>query len=145
MSVVDARPDDMPLRLGVAMPHEAAQLWVEELAARAELDTEQAAIQTARGASKRFEDVVADRPLEFHLVIKDTPDFDEVVVKIGVHAMPPDQPKFTATVRWDDLEAMRDAGQNLQQLMMAGKLKLGGDYSRAMQVAMELMKAAQLR
>jgi hypothetical protein len=145
MRAVSGRPDDMPLRLGVAMPNEAAELWMEELRSRAALDSEQAALRTARGASKRFEEVVEGRPLEFHLVVKDTPDFEQVVIRIGVHAMPPEQPKFTATVRWDDLEAMRDAGQSLQQLMMAGKLKLGGDYSRAMQVAMELMQAAQRR
>lgn len=141
MSAVDARPEGVPMRLWVGMPKEAAELWVSELERREELDSDEAALRVAKGASREIEEAVGDESLDFELVLLDTPDFDEVRVRIALHAeTPPERPTFTATVRWDDLEAMRDAGQNLQHLMMGGKLRLGGDYTRAMQVAMELMQ-----
>jgi hypothetical protein len=141
MSVVEAQPEGVPMRLSVAMPKEAAELWVSELEKREELDSDEAAVRVARGASREIEEAVGEESLDFELILVDTPDFDEVRVKIALHAEePPEKPTFTAQVRWDDLEDMREAGQNLQHLMMGGKLKLGGDYTRAMQVAMELMQ-----
>jgi hypothetical protein len=141
MSVVDARPEGVPMRLSVVMPREAAELWVKELEKREELDSDEAALRVARGASREIEEAVGDESLDFELILVDTPDFEEVRVRIALHAEePPDKPTFAAQVRWDDLEDMREAGQNLQHLMMGGKLKLGGDYTRAMQVAMELMQ-----
>ncbi len=141
MSAADARPEDMPMRLSVVMPKEAAELWVAELEKREELDSDEAAVRVARGVSGELEEAIGDESLDFELILVDTPDFEEVRVKIALHAeTPPERPTFTAQVRWDDLASMREAGQNLQQLMMGGKLKLGGDYTRAMQVAMELMQ-----
>jgi len=140
MSAVDERPEGVPARLSVAMPRAAADLWIQEIEGREDLGSDEAALRLAKGASKRMEDAVGEEALDFHLIIKDTPDFDEVVVRVALHAVDlPEKPTFTATVRWDDLEEMRGAGKNLQQLMMGGKLRLGGDYTRAMQVALELM------
>jgi len=141
MSAVDARPEGVPMRLWVGMPLEAAELWVREVERSVELDSDVAAIRVARGASQKIEDAVGDESLDFDLILKDTPDFDEVKIRIALHSdAPPERPTFTATIRWDDLEAMKEADQNLQHLMMGGKLKLGGDYTRAMQVAMDLMQ-----
>ncbi|MBW2460368.1 MAG: SCP2 sterol-binding domain-containing protein [Deltaproteobacteria bacterium] len=140
MSALDERPEGVPARLSVSMPRAAADLWVLEIEGRENLDSDEAALRLAKGASRRMEDAIGDEALDFHLIIKDTPDFDEVVVRVALHAVDlPEKPTFTATVRWDDLEEMRGAGKNLQQLMMGGKLRLGGDYTRAMQVALELM------
>lgn len=144
MSAVESRPEGLPSRLTVAMPQEAAGLWIDEIEQRESLDSDQAALRLARGASKRMEDAVGDEALDFHLILKDTPDFDEVVVRVALHSVElPAKPTFTATVKWGDLEEMRDAGKNLQQLMMGGKLRLGGDYTRAMQVALELMQKSR--
>lgn len=141
MALAEGRPDGVPMRLWVGMPREAAELWVEDLERRVALDSEEAAVRVAQGASARIEEAIGGEALDFELILVDTPDFDEVRVRVALHAEePPDKPTFTATVRWDDLEAMREAGQNLQHLMMGGKLKLGGDYTRAMQVALGLMQ-----
>ncbi len=141
LSAVEARPTDVPMRLVVAMDADVATLWMDELLRAADLSSDEAALRVARSVSKRFEDALGDQSLDFHLILRDTPDFEEVVVRVALHAddLPP-RPTFTATVRWDDLEAIRQPGQSPQQLMMAGKLKLGGDYAGAMQVAMRLMQ-----
>jgi len=141
MSAPDGPPEDLPLRLAVALPLEAASFWVAQLEEGARLEGDEAAVRAARSASKRVEEAVGDEPLELHLVIRETPDFEEVRVRIGLGPSgPPDEPRFTATVQWDDLAAMRESGQGLQQLFMQGRLKLGGDYSRAMQLGMQLMQ-----
>jgi hypothetical protein len=88
------------------------------------------------------EEAVGDQPIELHLLIQETPDFDEVCVRIGLGAsQPPEEPRFTATVRWDDLAAARESGQGVSQLFMQGRLRLAGDYSRALQVGMQLMQS----
>jgi hypothetical protein len=141
LAAVDARPASLPTRLVVAMDADVAKAGIEELTGVADLDSDEAALRAARSASKAVEDALGGKPLDFHLILRDTPDFDEVIVRIALGADDlPERPTFTATVRWDDVEAVRGSGQSLQQLMMGGKLKLAGDYSRAMQVAMQLMQ-----
>lgn len=138
---VDAKPDDLPVRVAVGLSAEAADAFLAEAARVADLDSDAAAYAAARTASARVERAIGSEPLELHLIVKDTPDFEEVVVRIGLNAeAPPRTPKFTATVAWDDLEAVRTGKLLPQQLFMSGKLRLGGDYSRALSVAMQLMQ-----
>ena len=44
-----------------------------------------------------------------------------------------------------DLEDLREGEINAQQLFMGGKLRMAGDYSVALQVAMGMMAKAQQR
>jgi hypothetical protein len=145
MDAVDARPSEAPVRLAVALPGAAAQIWVERALEVTDLDSEQAAVHTARSTSARLQGAMGDDSLAFHLIITDAPDLGEVVVRIGVHTEdPPATPRFTATVAWADLAAARERGDDMAKLFMAGKLKLGGDYSQALQVAMKLMQEEPL-
>jgi len=92
------------------------------------------------------EQAIGAEPLELHLIVQETPDHEEVVIKLGLNAPePPEEPRFTATIQWDDLEKVRRGDVQPQQLMMGGKLRLAGDYSRAMQVAMTLMQQQSQR
>lgn len=137
----DEKPDDLPVRVAVGLPAEAADAFIAELERAVDLSSDDAAYAAARTASARVEQAIGSEPLELHLIVKDTPDFEEVVVRIGLNAeAPPEEPKFTATVAWDDLEAVRSGKLLPQQLFMSGKLRLGGDYSRALSVAMQLMQ-----
>jgi hypothetical protein len=137
----DSKPDDLPVRVAVGLPAEAADSFVDEAKRVADLGSDTAAYAAARTASARIERAIGDDPLELHLVVTDTPDFDEVVVRIGLNApAPPATPRFTATIAWEDLEAVRTGKLLPQQLFMSGKLRLAGDYSRALQVAMQLMQ-----
>lgn len=141
IEVVPEKPTDLPVRVAVGLPAEAADSFVEEAERAADLGSDTAAYAAARTASARVEQAIGAESLELHLIIKDTPDFEEVVVRIGLNAAaPPQKPRFSAVIAWDDLQAVR-AGKLLpQQLFMSGKLRLSGDYSRALQVAMQLMQ-----
>lgn len=145
IEALDGRPDGVPVRLAIALPGDAAALWIEQVVKAADLDSDEAAVRTARSVSARFAEAMGDQSLSFHLVLADTPDFERVVVRIGVHLdAPPETPRFTATVAWDDLVAARERGEDLSKLFMAGKLRLGGDYSQALSVAMQLMQKGPL-
>ena len=58
---------------------------------------------------------------------------------------PPAEPQFTAALKFDDLEDLREGDINAQQLFMGGKLRMTGDYSMALQIAMGMMAKAQQR
>ncbi len=139
LTLAESPPVSLPIRSAVALPEEAARLWLEEIVLAEDLTSEDAAVRAAKVASQRLDDAVGDEPLEFHLVLTDTPDFDEVVIRIGLGVEePPEEPQFTATVDWDTLQEVRAEGGGPQQLMMGG-LRLAGDYSRAMELALGLM------
>ncbi len=141
IAVADGKPDDLPIRVALAVPADAADVFVSEATQHADLESDSAAYAAARTASAQVERAVGAEPLEFHVILKDTPDFEEVVVKVGLNAPePPESPRFTATVAWDDLEALRRGELQPQQLFMGGKLRFGGDYSRALAIGMQLMQ-----
>jgi hypothetical protein len=77
--------------------------------------------------------------LNFHYVVKDTPDFDEVRVKIAVGGKePPEKPGFTVTLDYDVFEQLR--ARKLKPQALLSKIQLSGDSARAMQL---IMQAAQ--
>jgi hypothetical protein len=134
------RPAGLPVRFAIAGPGEAAGAVLGELGGAVDLGSDKAAIRAARTASATIEKAIGELPMEAHVVIKDTPDFDDVTIKLGVNVeAPPDKPKFTATITFDDVEAIRAGKMDLAQAFMAQKIRLTGDYSRAMQVGMQLM------
>lgn len=138
---VDARDEAYPVRVAVALPADAAREALRDLARSADLESDEAAVKAAKSASAHVERTLGEEGLEFHVVLRETPDFDEVVIRVGLNVeAPPADPKFTATLLWDDLEAIRGGGLDPQQLFMGGKVKLGGDYSRALQIGMQLMQ-----
>jgi hypothetical protein len=73
--------------------------------------------------------------------MKDTPDFEEVRVKIALgDKEPPEKPTFTVTLDYDVFEQLRE--RKLKPQALVSKLQLSGDSSRAMQL---IMQAAQRR
>jgi hypothetical protein len=84
-------------------------------------------------------DKVAKENLHFHYVVKDTPDFDEVRVKIALGGnAPPEKPTFTVTVAHDVIEQLR--AKKLKPQNLLSKIQLSGDSARAMQLAMGLLQ-----
>ena len=70
----------------------------------------------------------------------------DVTVWVGFNVQaPPEKPKFTVSIKYDDYEALRETKGNLQQAFMQGKLRMTGDYSMALQIAMTLAQKAQER
>jgi len=141
MHVTDKSPG-MDVMMALAAPLEALALGLEELAddirtVVPKLKKRLTRLRPAEAMSM-FQRVKAE-PLHFHHVLKDTPDFDEVRIKIAVGSgTPPQKPTFTVTVDYDTFEELR-AGKVKPQAMMS-KLQMSGDFSRAMQLGMEMMQ-----
>jgi len=144
MKVLQTKPDDAKVRLAVAAPGEAMRMLLGEAHAAGELEEEKAAKRAVGTASKNLQEALGADSLQFHVIVEDVPDVGTVTVRVGLNAaQPPAQPKFSATIKFDDLEAARSGELNPQMLFMSGKLRMSGDYSRALQLAMQLMQKAQ--
>ena len=141
VTVHDSAPEGV--RMAFAIPGDALSEVFLEAGDNELLEGDRAALRAARSVSKKLEDALADHLLEFHLIIGDAPDLGDVTVRIGLGVdEPPAEPKFTINMKYDDLEAARESKMNPQQLFMAGKIRLAGDYSGAMQLAMQLMQSS---
>ena len=139
----DAKPDGLDVRMAVAFPADAAGVVLGELA-KEDTSSDEAAVHATNLVSKQVEDVLAGKTLSFHVIATDVPDLGTVTTRIGINLPePPAEPGFTATLKYDDLEAVREGELNVQQLFMGGKLRMAGDYSAALQIAMQLMQMAQ--
>lgn len=140
----DSAPDGLKVRFAIGAAADATRALLAEVEGTGRLGEDRAAIRAASTANGRVEPLIDQHSLRFHVVLTDVPDLGDVTVRVGVGvAEPPDDPGFTATVRFDDLEDIRDSGQNLQQLFMGGKVRLSGDYSPALQLGMQLMQLAK--
>ena len=130
------------VRLAVSVPTEALEIALEELGSGfASLERgiqkvgSRISVRRVKPAFERFE---AEK-LRFHFVVKDTPDFDEVRIKMAVGSgEPPEKAGFTVSVDFDAFEDIRKGKVKPQAIM--SKLQITGDSARAMQIAMELMQ-----
>lgn len=134
---------DLPVRLSLAVSPEALEAALAEAPPGVE-DDDRAALQVAGVASKRAEAILEGQRLDFHVHVTGVPDLGDVTVRVGVGtAEPPETPRFTATVRYDDLEDARAQAMEPQQLLMGGRVRFAGDYVPALQLGMQLAQALQ--
>ena len=144
MTVLETKPDDAKVKLAVAAPGEAMRMLLGEAHAAGELEEEKAAKRAVGTASKKLQEALGEDAMLFHIIVEDVPDLGTVTVRVALNGHePPAEPKFTATMKFDDLEAAREGEVNVQQLFMGGKLRMAGDYSRALQIGMQLIQQAQ--
>jgi hypothetical protein len=140
---IEQTPPSVPMLLAVELPLEAVDLTLEDYE-DAEIHHWLAQLQRrlVKLSPKRTRDIIdrlASEQLRFHVIITDTPDFDEVRVKIAFgDAVPPVHPSFTVTLAYDTLEHLR--ARRLKPHALLSKLKLEGDTARAMQLGMELIQ-----
>lgn len=130
----------LPVRGAFAMEEESAREALALLRETGAVDDGKLALDLAQMVSARTESVLEGQRVEFHVIVKDLPDDrEDAVVKVGFGVdTPPETPTFTATISYDDLEDLRAGDLTPQQIV--GRLRLRGDASRAMQLAMKLMK-----
>jgi putative sterol carrier protein len=139
MSYSAARPEGVPVRLAVEFPSDATEIVLGEASREGAFDDDRAAIGATHLSSKKLETALTGKTMTTHLTIKDAPDLGDVVIKLGFNVeAPPEKPGFTGEIKYDDLEALREGKLLPQQLFMGGKLRLKGDYSLALQLAMQL-------
>lgn len=143
VKALDSAPK-VPASFAFGLNHEALEIALEEMEDDIERAIgklrkripQQSPVRTRAGIDR-----VAGEKLSFHLIIKDTPDFDEVRTKIALGgAEPPEKPTFTVSLDYEVFEQLRERKLKAQGLL--SKLQLSGDSSRAMQL---LMGALQRR
>lgn len=144
LRTVDAAPAGVPVLFAVAVAEEAFEIALDEMEEDIEkfLGKLRKRIPGMSPARARAGiDRAAQEQMRFHLVIKDTPDFEEVRVKVAIgDKEPPEKPTFTVTVDYEVFEQVR--ARKLKPQALISKLQLSGDSARAMQL---MMQAAQRR
>ena len=137
-------PEGVPMRIAVGCASDALEVALGEVMKEGALDDPRVTEHAPRLASKKLETLLAGRKLTCHLLVKDHPELGDVTVKLGFNVEePPEKPGFTAEMKHDDLEALRGGNIDIQKMFMGGKLRLKGDYSVALQIAMQLAQEAQ--
>lgn len=142
----DAPIPGAALRFAARIPGDAASLVLGEAASEGALENEKVAIAITQTVNREVDEALAGREMTCHITIADTPDLGDVTVWLGLNvAAPPETPKFTVMIKYDDYEDLREKKGNLQQALMQGKLRMTGDYTVALQIAMALAQKAQER
>ncbi len=132
------------VKMAALIPGEAASLVLGQAAKEGALEDDRLAIGVTQTANRELEQALAGRELTCHITLAGTPDLGDVTVWLGFNVSePPAKPKFTATLKYDNYEDIRDKKVNLQQAFMQGKLRMTGDYSVALQIAMQMAAKAQ--
>jgi len=135
-----APAEGVPIKIAAALPGDGASLLLGEAAKSGALDDDEVAIGAAQTASKRFEDALAGQPLTCHVTLRGVPELGDVKVRLGFNvAEPPVEPGFTTELEFSDLELVQRGELTAQDLFLGGKLKMEGDYSLALQIAMQLL------
>jgi putative sterol carrier protein len=140
----DAPIAGVSIKMAARIPGEAATLVLGQAAKDGALDDDRLAIGVTQTANRELEQALAGRDLTCHITLAGTPELGDVTVWLGFNvAEPPEKPKFTATLKYDDFEDIREKKVNVQQAFMQGKLRMTGDYSVALQIAMQMAAKAQ--
>jgi len=135
-----APAEGVPIKIAAALPGRAASLLLGEVAKSGALEDDAVAIGAAQTASKRFEDALAGQPLTCHVTLRGVPELGDITVRLGFNVLePPVEPGFTTELQFSDLELVQRGELTAQELFLGGKLKMEGDYSLALQIAMQLL------
>lgn len=130
----------VPIKIAAHLPGNAVELLLGEAVRAGALENDEVAVGAAQTASKRFEEALAGQPMSCHITLRGVPELGEVLVRLGFNVSEvPSEPGFTAELEFSDLETMQRGELTVQELFLGGKLKMEGDYSLALQVAMQLL------
>lgn len=136
----DAPAPGVPIRIMAALPGDAARLLLGKIAKSGALADDEVAVGAAQTASKRFEDALAGQPMTCQVTLRGVPDLGDVRVRIAFNVLEvPATPGFTTELQFCDLESVQRGELTVQELFLGGKLKMEGDYSLALQIAMQLL------
>ena len=146
LTVGESAPDGVPIKFAVGCPAEAAEMVLGEAASEGAVDDPRVAMGIAQIPNPDLDAMLAGKTMTCHLIVEGVPDLGDVTVRLGFNVdEPPAEPQFTAALKFDDLEDLREGDINAQQLFMGGKLRMTCDYSMALQIAMGMMAKAQQR
>lgn len=139
LSVHATEPVDPEVQLAMAIPPLVIETAVGELERRGELESDRTALLVASLPSGRAQIEVGTTRLDFHLIIAEVPELGEAIVRVGVNGKePPSTPRFTATIRYEDVEDLHEGHLDPQKLLMGGRIRFGGDYVPALQLGLKI-------
>lgn len=137
LKALDKAPS-VPASFAFGVAQDAFEIALEDLASELErgfAKLKKRIPQLSPSRARASIDRLANEKLLFHYVVKDTPDFEEVRVKVALGGSePPERPAFTVTLDHALIEQLRAKKLKVQGLL--SKLQLSGDSSRAMQLVM---------
>jgi hypothetical protein len=140
LSSGDTPADGVPIKIAAALPGDAVTLLLGEAVKAGALEDDEVAVGAAQTASKRFEEALAGQPMTCHVTLLGVPELGDVRVQLGFNVTePPVEPGFTTELQYADLESVQRGELTVQELFLGGKLKMEGDYSLALQIAMQLL------
>lgn len=136
----DVPTEGVPIKIAAALPGAAVELLLGEASKSGALEDDEVAIGAAQTASQRFEEALAGRSMTCHVTLCGVPALGDVEVRLGFNvASVPEEPGFTTELQFADLESVQRGELTVQELFLGGKLKMEGDYSVALQIAMQLL------
>lgn len=139
---LERSPADAPVRYALRVPGSAILKGFAWLDA-GELDAARLGDALLGLASREAEKLFQRYPCTFEAVVGGVPEIGDLALAAALGAGElPDVPQFTLRVAWPDLTQARAKGESMQDLILSGRARIGGDSARAMMLAMTL---AQLR
>ncbi len=140
LSVVSELPAGVTVHVAIAGPAEAARQGLQMLVLGG-FDFTKVSTRLTSLASSKAARVLSAQPSTFAFHVKELPVVGELKVRVGLGmAEPPDAPAFTVATKYPDLIAARDQKMAPPQMLIAGKLQILGDTTKAMQLGMLMMQ-----
>lgn len=140
LRVTENLPDGVTVHIALAGPVDAAREGLQLLLASG-FDLTKASKRLTGLASAKAARLFNAQPTTFGVHLKELPAVDELKVRVGLGMTePPQTPAFTVAAKFPDILAAREQKMAPPQMLIAGKLQLLGDTTKAMQFGMLMMQ-----
>lgn len=140
LSVTETLPAGVSVHIALAGPAEAARQGLQLLLVSG-FDLTKVSTRLTGLASAKAARLFTSQPSTFAVHLKELPVVGELKVRVGLGmAEPPDAPSFTVATKYADLLSAREQKMAPPQMLIAGKLQILGDTTRAMQLGMLMMQ-----
>lgn len=140
LTVTDTLPAGVTVHIALAGPAEAARQGLALLLASG-FDLTKVSTRLTNLASAKAARLFTSQPSTFAVHVKELPVVGELKVRVGLGmAEPPDAPSFTVAAKYADIVSAREQKMAPPQMLIAGKLQILGDTTRAMQLGMLMMQ-----
>lgn len=140
LRVTDTLPEGVTIHIALAGPADAARQGLQLLLASG-FDLTKASKRLTGLASAKAARLFNAQPTTFGVHLKELPVVGELKIRIGLGMTePPDAPAFTVAAKYPDILLARAQKMAPPQMLIAGKLQLLGDTTKAMQFGMLMMQ-----
>lgn len=140
LRVESTLPEGFAVNVAIAGPAEAARQGLQMLLASG-FDFMKVSTRLTSIASTKAARLLSAQPSSFALHLKELPVVGELKIRVGLGmSEPPDAPSFTVATKYADMLSAREQKMAPPQMLIAGKLQILGDTTKAMQLGMLMMQ-----